>query len=90
MNATERLVKHIIDTQYDDLSAAAISAAKTFFLDTIGVTLAGTSAPVAAEVRNAVSAWGAGTEASVFGLGDALPAPSAALINGFSCALSGI
>jgi 2-methylcitrate dehydratase PrpD len=84
MNATERLVQHIIGTQYDDLSTAAVSAAKTFFLDTLGVTVAGTAAPVAAEVRRAVSSWGTADEATILGLGERLPAGNAALINGFN------
>jgi 2-methylcitrate dehydratase PrpD len=84
MNATERLVQHIIGTQYDDLSTAAVSAAKTFFLDTLGVTVAGTAAPVAAEVRRAVSSWGTADEAKILGLGERLPAGNAALINGFN------
>lgn len=83
MNATERLVQHILDADFNDLSPDAVRAAKTFFLDTVGVTVAGTAAPVANEVRTAVSAWGNGDEATVFGLDTRLPATSAALINGF-------
>jgi 2-methylcitrate dehydratase PrpD len=83
MNAIDCLVQHVIDTRYEDLSAAAVGAAATFFLDTLGVTIAGTRAPLAAEVRRAVSSWGRADEAGLPGLGERLPAGNAALVNGF-------
>ena len=83
MNATERLAEHVLMARYEDLSPLARNAAKIFILDTLGVTLAGTRAPYAAELRTAVSAWGQGEETSVLGLGLRLPAANAALLNGF-------
>lgn len=82
-NALERLVQHVLKTRFADLSSEAVHAAKTFCLDTLGVCAAGTNAPYAATVRAAVSGWGNGTEATVIGLGDQLPAPAAAMVNAF-------
>ena len=81
--AVDRLVQHVVATRFEDLSAPAVAAVKTFCLDTIGVSVAGTTARYAAEMRAAVGEWGSGEEATVLGLGDALPAGSAAMVNAF-------
>ena len=81
--AVDRLVQHVISTRFEDLSAAAVAAVKTFCLDTIGVSVAGTSARHAAEMRAAVDEWGSGHEATVLGVGNRLPASAAAMVNAF-------
>ena len=81
--AVDRLVQHVIATRFRDLSAPAVAAVKTFCLDTIGVSVAGTTARYAAEMRLAVGKWGSGAEATVLGLGDTLPASSTAMVNAF-------
>ena len=81
--AVERLAQHVLRTRFDDLSPEAVSAAKRFCLDTLGVCVAGTSAPYAAEVQDVAARWGAGTEATAIGLGTRLPAATAALVNAF-------
>ena len=82
-HAVERLVQHVVATSFADLPGATVAAVKTFCLDTIGVSVAGTSARYAAETRAAVDAWGIGGDATVLGLGGRLPASSAAMINAF-------
>lgn len=82
-NALERLAQHVLQTRFDDLPPEAVAAAKRFCLDTLGVCIAGTSAPYAAEVRTVAASWGSGTEATALGLGDPLPAATAALVNAF-------
>ena len=79
--AVDRLVQHVTTTRFQDLPAPAVAAVKTFCLDTIGVSIAGTSARYAAETRAAVGEWGSGAEAAVLGLGDRLPASAAAMVN---------
>ena len=81
--AVDRLVQHVIETRFEDLPEPAVAAVKTFCLDTIGVSVAGTSARYAAEMRAAVGEWGGGEEAAVLGLGDRLPAGAAAMVNAF-------
>ena len=79
----DRLVQHVISSRFEDLSAAAVAAVKTFCLDTIGVSVAGTTARYATEMRAAVGEWGGGEEATVLGVGNRLPAGAAAMINAF-------
>lgn len=62
---------------------AAIDAAKIFVLDSIGVALAGATHPDSARLLAAVSGWGQGGDALVWGSKVKLPAPSAALVNAF-------
>jgi 2-methylcitrate dehydratase PrpD len=81
--AAERLAEHVVATRFEHLSAAAVAAAKTFILDSFGVGVAGSCAPFAAELRAAAQRWGAGADAGVWGGYGRLPAPSAALVNGF-------
>lgn len=81
--AVDRLVRHVAATRFQDLPAAAVTAVKTFCLDTIGVSVAGTSAQYAAEMRAAARGWSNDSEAAVLGLGDRLPAGSAAMVNAF-------
>lgn len=81
--AVDRLVRHVISTRFEDLSAAAVAAVKTFCLDTIGVSVAGTAVRYAAEMHSTVGAWGAGEEATVLGVANRLPAGAAAMVNAF-------
>ncbi|HUA56214.1 MAG TPA: MmgE/PrpD family protein, partial [Candidatus Sulfotelmatobacter sp.] len=81
--AAERLAEHVVATRFEHLSAAAVAAAKTFILDSFGVGVAGACAPFAVELREAATRWGAGADAGVWGGRLRLPAPSAALVNGF-------
>lgn len=81
--AVERLTAHVIGTGFDDLSPEAVAATKTFCLDTLGVSVAGTSAPHADEMRMTAASWGGGQEATAIGMGNRLDAPTAAMINAF-------
>lgn len=65
------------------LPEAAQAAVRTFTLDTIGVGLAGCRSPYAAGVGQAAAGWGSGDQAHVLATGQALPAPSAAMVNAF-------
>ena len=86
MNATERFARHALETRFEDLPANAVAAAKMFFLDTIGVGVAGARAVHADEILRTARAWGAPAVsggAHVFGRRERLPAPTAAFVNGF-------
>ena len=82
-DAVAAFTSHITRTRFDDLPAEAIAKAKTFLLDTIGVGLAGTSDGNAARVVAVASQWGSGDDATVWGSGVRLPAPSAAFVNAY-------
>ncbi|WP_089717224.1 MmgE/PrpD family protein [Candidatus Entotheonella palauensis] len=81
--AVERLTAHVMATDFENLSPEAVIATKTFCLDTLGVSVAGTSAPHADEMRITAAGWGDGQEATALGMGNRLNAPTAAMINAF-------
>ena len=81
--AAERLAAHVVTTRFEALPVAAIAAAKTFVLDSLGVGVAGKRAPFAPELLAQALRWGSGGDAHAWGHRVTLPAPSAALVNGF-------
>ena len=82
-DAVRAFATHVAGARFEDLSSEAVTKAKTFLLDTIGVGLAGTSDGNAARVVAAASQWGSGTDATVWGSAARLPAPSAAFVNAY-------
>lgn len=74
---------HMIGTQFDNLPASAVHAAKTFVLDSFGVGLAGSSGPLAAELVQTQVLSGSADDARVWGFGTALPASAAAMCNAY-------
>ena len=78
-----RLAAHAAAVRFEDLPPAVVARAKTFILDTLGVGIAGSTAQGAAAVLAAAQGWGGGAEARVWGTAQRLPAPQAALVNGF-------
>ncbi len=81
--AAERFARHALDMRFDDLNEDAIGQAKVFILDTIGVGISGSTAGGADGLRQAAGSWGVGDEAIVWGRRGRVPAPAAALLNGF-------
>jgi aconitate decarboxylase len=83
MDAITEFAEHVAARGYDDLPAAAIAAAKTFLLDTLGVGLIGSSGPKARELVGIQPLWGSGSDARVWSTGERLPAPAAAFCNAY-------
>ncbi len=81
--AAERLAEHVVATRFEHLPAEVVDKAKIFLLDTLGVGVAGSRAPFAAELKATVAGWGAGDEVGVWADRLRLPAASAALVNAF-------
>jgi aconitate decarboxylase len=81
--ASERFARHVLETRYEDLPGDAVSHAKTFILDTIGVGIAGSSAAGADELAQVSAGWGAGADACVWGRRKRVPGPTAAFLNGY-------
>ena len=77
------LVRHVVDLDFDGLPASAVTCAKTFILDTIGVGIAGANGAGVPALRQLARSWGDVPEASVWGTADRLPAASAAFVNGY-------
>lgn len=73
---------HLAETNFDDLPASAVAAAKASILDTIGCAIAGTSGADIAAIQGLVESWG-GTRSStiVGGAGLKVPAYNAVLVN---------
>jgi 2-methylcitrate dehydratase PrpD len=83
MDAIETLARHVASTAYADLPPAAVAAARTFVLDTLGVGLAGSAGPKVEELLAAQRLWGDGGDARVWASGARLPAPAAAFCNAY-------
>lgn len=83
MDAIVRFASHVVTTRYEDLPGRAVAATKTFLLDSFGVAAAGSAEPWVAELIAAQARSGAGEEARVWVRGRHLPAPAAALCNGY-------
>jgi 2-methylcitrate dehydratase PrpD len=81
MDITERVVKNVIQTHYDDLPEAAIKVTKLAILDTIGCIIAGSTAPGCLSIREQVLEWGGKQESTVAMYGDRVPCPNAAFVN---------
>lgn len=82
-DAIHDIVAHIIRTGFDDLSSEAISAAKTFMLDTIGVGIGGSTGPDADGLLATLKASGIGDDSTVWASGARLPAAHAAMCNAY-------
>ena len=82
-NPLDDLLRLTTATKYEDLPRESIDKVKTFLLDTLGVGIAGNRAPFQAQLVHAAQGWGAAADALVLGSHVRLPAPSAALVNGY-------
>ncbi len=82
-NAAEMFAAHVAGTDFENIPAAAVERAKVFILDSLGVGIAGSTAPGRAEILSAARRWGSGEEVTLWGGGGRLPAPVAAMLNAF-------
>ena len=83
MDAIEDFIDHVTGTGIDQGPEAAIRAAKTFILDSLGVGLSGGNGPWVREMVQLSQQWGQGDDARVWGHGQRLPAPGAAMCNAY-------
>lgn len=80
----DAFVRHGLETEFADLSTDAVTAIKTYMLDTLGVGIAGAAIPLTDTVRKAAGGWGGDGAANVWGGGSFATTPAnAAFINGF-------
>jgi len=83
VDAIRALAQYVARVNFSDLPTVAVSSAKTFLQDTIGVGVAGSAGPWAADLLDCLDLWGAANESSVFARNGRYPAPSAALANAY-------
>ena len=83
MDAIEDFIDHVTGTGIDQVPEAAIRASKTFILDSLGVGLSGGNGPWVREMVQLSKQWGQGEDARVWGHGQRLPAPGAAMCNAY-------
>jgi 2-methylcitrate dehydratase PrpD len=80
---TRRLVAHAARSRFHELSPEAVAASKVFILDSLGVALSGSRVPLIAALKETAATWGAGDAARVWGSGERVPAPAAAVLHGW-------
>ena len=80
---TDALVEHVTRERFESLPPAAIEAARTFILDSLGVALSGTRVALVADLKAVAAEWGSGDACRIWGTGERVPAASAAFINGY-------
>lgn len=83
MKLMECLLDHAESLCFAHLPEAAVSAARIFVTDSVGVGLAGGCHPRVPELRVAALGWGRGDEAHDWRSGEAWPAPTAAMLNAY-------
>ena len=80
--ATERLAKFVVETEDQDIPDEAFKVAKKCFVDTLGVSLAGSNQPEACIIRELIKSLGGKPESGIISSGFKTSAPLAALANG--------
>lgn len=81
MDIIVNLVKQMVETQFDDLPHEVIEVEKKLIIDSLGVTLAGSSAPGCRGIVDLIKEWGGKAEATVIAYGGQVASPWAALAN---------
>lgn len=77
--------EHAAPLRFEDLGAAVVEHTKASILDTLAVTMAGSSTSDLAALHRIVSRWGGAPEATVVAFGDRVPPYAAVLLN---CAMA--
>lgn len=72
---------HLAKTRFEDLPAAAVTAAKWSIIDTIACMLAGSKSPSALALLEVAKSWGGVPESTVWGRPERLPAYFATMVN---------
>lgn len=82
-DATASLLDFVTNVSADEIPEGARTACRTYLLDSLGVAVAGTSAPWAEGLSGLQAQWGAGDDATNWVFGRRLPAPAAAFANAY-------
>jgi 2-methylcitrate dehydratase PrpD len=85
-DATRTLAAWVAALRYEDIPSDVTALAKRHILDTLAVAWAATRADSVEAVRQFAVGQGGSAQATMWGFGDRLPVPQAALINGMLAA----
>jgi 2-methylcitrate dehydratase PrpD len=80
-DASFAFAEMVTNLRYEDIPPEAVEATKKDILDTLGTTLAGSSAEGTQELIDQIKYWGGREESSIFIHGGRVPSPEAALVN---------
>jgi 2-methylcitrate dehydratase PrpD len=81
MSVTHELVSHALKLKYEELPKPVIEAAKRSILDTLAVTVAGSSADGVEPLVELIKDWGGKSESTILVYGGKAPAFTVALAN---------
>jgi 2-methylcitrate dehydratase PrpD len=87
MDIVDKLTKYLIETDYTALPEDVIEATRRQILDTLGVTVAGSTCSISGEMNGLVKIvrdWGGKEESTIIAFGGRVPAPNAAFVNAVS------
>jgi 2-methylcitrate dehydratase PrpD len=84
LGVTEKLARFALETKYEELPASIIEEVKLRFLDTIGITLAGSRHPSTLISLEVARHMGGKPDVSIIGHPDRTSSPLAAYVNGIS------
>ena len=82
---TNRVLRFISETRFEDLPDNVIHQAKRCLLDTLGALLAGSDTPVVRIMSSFATKYFRGTEATILVSGERVSPVGAALANGYAC-----
>jgi aconitate decarboxylase len=85
MQLTDALLQHACTLRFEDLSPEAVAATRIFVMDSaaVGISGSGPQVPLTQAIRNSAASYGSGNAARAWVTGEALPAASAAMVNGW-------
>lgn len=81
MDLMQVIIKHIVNARFDNLSTETVEVIKKLFIDTLGTTIAGSSAAGSKSLVDLVEGWGGKKESTILVYGGMVPALNAALVN---------
>lgn len=81
MSRIDELIDYVVGLKYEDLPERVVEGVKKSVLDTLGATIAGSSAEGCEGLVRLAEGWGGREEATIFVYGSKVPAPIAALVN---------
>jgi len=82
---TNKVLRFILDTRFEDLPDNVIHQGKRCLLDTLGALLAGSDTPVVGIMNSFATKHFSGTEATILVSGERVSPVGAALANGYGC-----